>query len=525
VRPLIVLVTLVLASSCQPRHCDEPARPVATGATPLVAEQEALRAVDTARVNELRNQLCTACHMLVEPGVLPRSAWPWVTAHMAILSGQSVPEWESLSELERSRLTEIASGLATNRIPVNEATADDWAELAAWYSEQAPVSLEGNDRFVRPTSVGGDCHVGPPATREKFATTAVLMDEQSDGDIWLGQAVLTEEGMRGVWGRTQPGSTSEGEFWEVPSPPVSFERLGETMFAGLIGDLLPSNDDNGQIMELSASQPSSPAAVLVELPRLAHVSMRMVDGEPEFVASGFGFTEGEVLLLQPSPNGSRERVFAGPGAVRSQWATLDPGRGEELLALIAQSTEALVAWQRGDDGRWASRVLFQQGPMWGHVDFAVADVVGDSGEDLVVANGDNGDLPGRPARPYHGIRIYENRAGELVFHSFLQMHGAYNVDVADIDNDGDTDILAAAWFLPSEHPDAPGFVWWRNEGGGRPFSALVPACIPNGRWCTLDAFGSRGAAAGGVIVGGCYEPTDAAGLPLWFAFTPDTDNP
>jgi hypothetical protein len=89
-------------------------------------------------------------------------------------------------------------------------------------------------------------------------------------------------------------------------------------------------------------------------------------------------------------------------------------------------------------------------PVWGHSGLQMADIDGDGDLDVLLTNGDT--LDDATVKPYHGIRWLENR-GDLEFerHDLVAMAGVHRAQAADLDGDGDQDIAAVS-FLPD--PDA-----------------------------------------------------------------------
>jgi hypothetical protein len=85
--------------------------------------------------------------------------------------------------------------------------------------------------------------------------------------------------------------------------------------------------------------------------------------------------------------------------------------------------------------------------------FAWGDMDGDGDLDLLMTNGDS--LDDFTIRPFHGIRWFENE-GRYPWkqHELALMPGAHRAQAADMDGDGDLDVVAAAFLPNAEHPAA-----------------------------------------------------------------------
>ena len=69
---------------------------------------------------------------------------------------------------------------------------------------------------------------------------------------------------------------------------------------------------------------------------------------------------------------------------------------------------------------------------------------------------------------------------------FIPLHGAYKAVARDFDQDGDLDIAAVSFFPSYEHTPSEGFVYLENSGDLN-FVARTFSKADEGRWITLDA--------------------------------------
>ena len=95
----------------------------------------------------------------------------------------------------------------------------------------------------------------------------------------------------------------------------------------------------------------------------------------------------------------------------------------------------------------------------------LADMDQDGDEDILYTNGDAFDYIPPQGRPWHGVQWLENK-GDLTFefHRLANYVGAYNARPADIDEDGDLDIMVVSAFNLWEDHGAQSFIWLENTG-------------------------------------------------------------
>src|SRR4029077_17965336 len=116
----------------------------------------------------------------------------------------------------------------------------------------------------------------------------------------------------------------------------------------------------------------------------------------------------------------------------------------DFVALISQQHEAVVAFLGDGKGGFRKEVIDQAPhPAWGSSGLALVDLDGDGDLDVLVTNGDM--LDDFQLKPYHGIRWLENRGSfPFVAHALAPMFAAMRAQAADLDGDGDMDVVACA---------------------------------------------------------------------------------
>jgi hypothetical protein len=138
----------------------------------------------------------------------------------------------------------------------------------------------------------------------------------------------------------------------------------------------------------------------------------------------------------------------------------------DIVALFAQADERIALYVNDGKGRFTGhpRILARFPPVYGSTYFSLHDFNGDGRLDIVYVNGDNFDYS-RVLKPYHGVRILEND-GKNNFHEryFFPIYGAARAEVADLDKDGDLDILATSNFPDPDRNQERGIMFLENTG-------------------------------------------------------------
>ena len=217
-----------------------------------------------------------------------------------------------------------------------------------------------------------------------------------------------------------------------------------------IGDPSPNDRLEGQLVARAITGERTVLADALRRPVDMDVS-RMSDGE--LLVAEYGHTLGRLSLwAEDGGSWSATSLEDGPGAIRARFEDLDGDGDADVLALFAQSDERLMAFERTSTG-WSPRTLMRFHPSWGSVTFRRADLDGDGDHDLLVVNGDNNDLSGRPTRPYHGVRAYE-RVGPWSFEElwFVALPGAYDVEWLGTQDAREASFLVAGAFLDPTDP-------------------------------------------------------------------------
>jgi hypothetical protein len=246
-----------------------------------------------------------------------------------------------------------------------------------------------------------------------------------------------------------------------------------------LGDPLPTDEPVGRVL-LARNLGDGRFALrplLEGVGRVADVEVVDLDGDGDLdlAVAAFGWLRsgGIYVLTNEDPAALRfrkEQISPRPGAV-SVVAVEDrePASSPGLAVAFAQQYEQVSMFRRGETG-WEERVIYRAPhPNWGMDHLEAVDLDGDADTDFLLAHGDTLD-DGVAFKPYHGVQWLENRDGRYVPHSIGALYGAHAAEAADLDGDGDLDVVASG-FLPQVQLPVPrgrvrvdSVVWFEREG-------------------------------------------------------------
>ena len=228
------------------------------------------------------------------------------------------------------------------------------------------------------------------------------------------------------------------------------------MIVANLGSFLPLDHNLGSVEWLRQTAPGVFERITLfdGLGRVADVQPADIDGDGDIdlVVGEFGWrATGHVLVLEnvatdrTRPEFLAHYVDSRSGAIHVPVVDLDGDGRLDIVALLAQEHEAVVAYLNRGEGRFDLRELYRAPhPGWGSSGMQLVDLDQDGDLDVILTNGDMLD-DGR-FKPWHGIRWLEN-TGELEFepHLLATMYGVHRAEAADMDQDGDLDIVAGAF--------------------------------------------------------------------------------
>jgi hypothetical protein len=161
----------------------------------------------------------------------------------------------------------------------------------------------------------------------------------------------------------------------------------------------------------------------------------------------------------------------------------------DFVTLLAQEHETVLAYiNKGtSDFAFEQKVVYAAPhPNWGSSGFELVDLDKDGDVDVLLTHGDTFD--DGIVKPYHGIQWLENTGGfPFVEHTLAQLPGVHRAQAADMDGDGDLDIVATALLAGGSDVDEktlPALVWLEQTKPGVFARHTIEMGFP--RHATLD---------------------------------------
>lgn len=447
--------------------------------SPLSLTAEADSDAEADRGQLLARGYCSTCHLYPEPELLDKKTWDAGALALMELRLGIAP-----LDFDRHPDGEILKGSGV--IPAEGLiSAPDWNAITNFYLSRAPTSPLPQEKRPEIT-VGLDLFsMRPPTYRRPVPTSTLLQVSQSGDRIFLGDAQAKTLDILNAAGDLVQSI-------DIGNIPVDVKEADDGIYLICVGHFFPSDRREGAVFFLERGKDgvfSKPRNVLKELARPVQAVFSDLngDGRDDILICSFGNLLGHFSWFENKGDGEYEEkiLLARPGAIRADVRDFDGDGSLDIAVLIAQDLEAFFIYYNDGKGNFSAKPIFQRHPIFGHTYFETADFNGDGQLDLVVTNGDNGEYAS-PTKNYHGVRIYLNRGKDSFEESyFFPMNGAFKAMARDFDEDGDLDIAAISYFPDYVASPRESFVYLRNDGHLKFSPSTFPQCI-GGRWLTMD---------------------------------------
>jgi len=371
-----------------------------------------------------------------------------------------------------------------------------------------------------PLFTGRPIGLGPQGEERPMISHVAIADLDADGL----PDVLVCDAFRNLvaWIRQSPrGTFTEQTLAPVRAPAhvqaVDIDRDGDLdVLVASLGFLHPNNARIGSVLVLEndGRQHFTVRTLVDAVARVADARAADLDGDGDLDVSvaGFGYDDGETSWLENTGGWhfTMHVLQRLSGGINTVPVDLDGDGRQDIVTLVSQEWEEIWAFVNGGGGRFTPRLLWgSTNPDFGSSWISIVDLDRDKDPDILYANGDAFEYAPPNSRPWQGVQWLENK-GQFRFelHRIVSLQGATSPQAADLDGDGDLDVLLVTANNDWNDPKAASLVWLENDGKlgfTRHDIAASPTHLNTVDTGDLDGDGRPDAVTGGMHISRPYD--------------------
>jgi hypothetical protein len=319
--------------------------------------------------------------------------------------------------------------------------------------------------------------IGFPSNDAPRIGSVTIVDLDKDGlqDVLVSDMLANHVG----WIRQHPTGVY-AEKWVSPVLPApahvstcDIDQDGDLdILVAVMGQLFPSNDKIGSvvILENDGKQNFKPHTIIDRIARVTDVRAADFngDGRIDLIVGQFGYDDGETRWMENLGNWQfRSHILQSlSGGIHTIPVDIDKDGDMDIVSLISQEWEEIYLFENDGHGNFKSHLIWgSANEDYGSSGMRVVDMNRDGLMDILFTNGDAFDyLPPRP-RPWHSVQWLENKGNfQFEHHPIGRFEGASGAVAADVDDDGDMDVVAVSCYNFWEKPESQSMIWFENDG-------------------------------------------------------------
>ncbi len=428
-----------------------------------------------AEGKELAHTYCVSCHAFPDPSLLSKKTWGDVLPKIAEL--MYVDAYYNPYNISGAEGDRPASRVAPEQLFPYE----KWEKIVRYYIATAPEQQPGRIKELPAIETGlknFTVHSLYPRSGTPF-TTLVQFDT-------AGQRIFFADGNEGTLFVTDTKLKVIDSFLVFTgATDLNLQKNPVPVIA--MGILKPSDEKLGKLA--LAIKGKTPVTIIDSLRRPVQATYADLNGDhkEDIVISEFGFRHGSLAWFEKEEDDQYKKHLLRdlPGATRSEVFDFNKDGKPDIIALMAQADEGIFIYYNEGNGKFREERVLQFPPVYGTNYFQLFDFNKDGFMDILTTNGDNADYS-MVSKAYHGIRIFFNDGkNHFKEKTFLPVYGIQKAIPADMDNDGDIDLVSISFFPDYEKHPEESFIYWENSGNDN-FRRYTFEGVTEGRWITLD---------------------------------------
>jgi len=432
---------------------------------------------------DLAKTYCGSCHLFPEPGLLDKKTWE---ANILPVMGSKLG-----IEFYDGQYAVALSHNKVKAQQQASISFIDWMKLVDYYRAEAPAEMPPQNR-QKIKEYSKSFLVKTPKARDNYPSATLVKIDPGNQVIYVANSSdsslsIFDKDLSRV-SKIKIGKIAvHMDFNENLTVPGN--RSG--MLTN-IGNFYPGNQSAGTVdsFYIRADRIIKLGAVMIDsLPRpVQTTAIKNSYGYTDYLICGFGHETGALYYLSKKNTHSgyeKSLLNQQPGAISAYIDDYNNDGLPDFMVLFAQADESIYLFINKGNGNFESKQILRFPPVYGSTSFEMQDVNGDGLKDIIYTCGDNYDLS-RVLKNYHGVYLYINRGNNNYVQTyFFPLNGCYKAIGRDFDKDGDIDIAAISFFPDINQPQES-FVYLENNGRLQ-FSPYTIPTFNKGRWITIDA--------------------------------------
>lgn len=254
--------------------------------------------------------------------------------------------------------------------------------------------------------------------------------------------------------------------------PVDIDQDSDIdILVSVMGNIEPDDGVIGKLVLLERDGDHfHPKTILDDVRRVADAQPGDFDGDGDIdiAVAVFGYNRGQVLWLEAIDSGEfrTHELLSAPGTIHVPVADFDSDGDLDIAAIVTQDEEELWGFENLGSGNFEKHRLWMTHNFdLGSAGLIADDLDGDGDIDFILPAGDNLEDFDPFPQPYHGCLWFENKGHwEFVPHRIANFGGTYAAAVADLDADGDRDVVLVSMANDWHDPTRASIVWLENDG-------------------------------------------------------------